>query len=67
MARQSYNLGMALNDVLSLLDAEIESFKATRAILAAGSRLPQLHGKLAVHQRCSRHLRRFHSVKRNAI
>ena len=37
MARQSYNPGMALNDVLSLLDAEIESFKAARAILAAGS------------------------------
>jgi hypothetical protein len=32
-----YNPGMALNDVLSLLDAEIERFKAARAILAAGS------------------------------
>jgi hypothetical protein len=37
VARQSYNPGMALNDVLSLLDAEIERFKAARAILAAGS------------------------------
>ena len=37
VARQSYNPGMALNDVLSLLDAEIARFKAARAILAAGS------------------------------
>ena len=37
VARQSYNPGMVLNDVLLLLDAEIARFKAARALLAAGS------------------------------
>jgi hypothetical protein len=67
VVRQSYNPGMALNDILSLLDAEIARFKVARAMLAPDQWLPQLHGKLAVHQRCNRHLRRFQSAKRNAI
>ena len=37
VTRQSYDPGMALNDVLSLLDAEIARFKAARALLATGS------------------------------
>jgi hypothetical protein len=37
MVRQSYNPGMAPNDVLSLLDTEIARLKVARALLAAGS------------------------------
>jgi len=45
VARQSYNPGMALNDILSLRDAEIARFKVARAMLAPDQWLPQLHGK----------------------
>jgi len=37
VARQNYNSGMALKDVLSLIDAEIARFTQARALLAAGS------------------------------
>jgi len=36
-ARQSYNPGLTLKDVLFLLDAEIARFKAARAFLAVGA------------------------------
>ena len=37
VARQSYNSGMALRELLSLIDAEIARFTQARALLAAGS------------------------------
>jgi hypothetical protein len=37
MVRQSYNPGMAPNDVLSLFDTEIVRLKVAHALLAAGS------------------------------
>ena len=45
VACQSYNPGMALNDVLSLLDAEIARLKQARALLAAGSTVTVAPGK----------------------
>jgi hypothetical protein len=37
MAPQSYNFGMALKEVIVLIDAEIAALKQARALLAAGS------------------------------
>jgi len=37
MAPQRYNSGMALKEVIALVDAEIAALKEARAILAAGS------------------------------
>jgi hypothetical protein len=37
VARQSYNPGMVLTDVLSLLDTEIARLKVARVLLAVGS------------------------------
>ncbi len=37
MAPQRYNSGMALKDIVSLIDAEIATLKEARALLAAGS------------------------------
>ena len=45
VARQSYNSGMALKDVLSLIDAEIATLKEARALLAAGSAVTEAKRK----------------------
>jgi len=37
MAPQSYNSGMALKEVIALIDAEIAALKEARALLAVGS------------------------------
>ena len=39
-ARQSYNSGMALKEVIALIDAEIATLKEARALLAASSVVP---------------------------
>jgi hypothetical protein len=37
MASQRYNFGMALKEVIALIDAEIAALKEARALLATGS------------------------------
>ena len=37
MASQRYNFGMALKEVIALIDAEIATLRKARALLAAGS------------------------------